>query len=130
MRIIEQIVDYLLQQGSLSTEDEQYLADAGYIRPRSWLTPDEVRAAPREAADSSTPAKGDDPHAALVSELERAEASRAGRRGAPLPGLRAQAIAARIRAARPAWRDRLKGLLPLARAISPGIDAEDAPLTV
>lgn len=34
MRIIEQIVDYLFEQGTLSAEDEQYLADGGYIRAR------------------------------------------------------------------------------------------------
>ena len=130
MRIIEQIVDYLLQQGALTTEDEQYLSDSGYIRPRSWLAPDEVRASAGESADGSAAIEGESPHEGLISQLERGAASRSRRRGGPLHRLSAQTIGARIRAARPAWRDRLNGLLPLARVLQPGIDAVEAPLAI
>ena len=84
MRIIEQIVDYLLQQGALTTEDEQYLSDSGYIRPRSWLAPDEVRASAGASADGSAAIEGECPHQGLISQLERGPASRSRRRGGPL----------------------------------------------
>ena len=83
-----------------------------------------------QAAGGSAPAERKDPHEALVAELERGAVTRYRRRGAPVARLRAQTIVARIRAARPAWRKRLCGLLPLARAIEPEIDANEAPLAL
>jgi hypothetical protein len=119
MRVISELIHYLMTRGSLTAEQIQWLADKRYLE-----LPDDWDPLP-DTGHELDPADTDD---TLEEHIPRHRAGRSRSRRSRSP-FTARKLARLIEDAIPSWRDHLDGLLTLARRWE-SVDYQQMPLAI